>query len=112
MILFAKQSKILSLVKGKPLHTLVLSCAWKCSLRLQETTAAHTLNAAHPMSLQTAQFQTGRYDLQSMLLKFVELCNMHATMAQVSYMELKDATESRYYKYRESQLLNLDDTTM
>ena len=31
---------------------------------------------------------------------------------QVSYMELKDATESRYYHYRETQLLNLDDTTM
>lgn len=27
-------------------------------------------------------------------------------------MELKDATESRYYHYRESQLLDLDDSTM
>lgn len=30
---------------------------------------------------------------------------------QVSYMELKDATEARYYHYRESQLLDLDDST-
>ena len=47
-----------------------------------------------------------------MLLKVVELYNMYAIIAQVSYMELKDSTEARYYKYRESQLLNLDDSTM
>ena len=50
---------------------------------------------------------------QMMLLPFLQiLIILFLLLLQVSYMELKDATESRYYHYRESQLLDLDDSTM
>lgn len=43
---------------------------------------------------------------------YTQVTHVHLLCLQVSYMELKDATESRYYHYRESQLLDLDDSTM
>lgn len=88
---------------------------------LSEAGSAHQVPPFSIVASNTMDLSVGRFwpvreypwgSCEALSSRHSDLAALKKLLFEVSYMELKDATESRYYKYRESQLLNLDDSTM
>ncbi|KAL3143563.1 hypothetical protein ABBQ38_002360 [Trebouxia sp. C0009 RCD-2024] len=88
---------------------------------LAEAGATHTVPPFSIVSSNTMDLSVGRFwpvreypwgSCEALSSRHSDLAALKKLLFEVSYMELKDATEARYYHYRESQLLDLDDSTM
>jgi septin 7 len=88
---------------------------------LWEAGAAHEVPPFAVVASNVVDLSVGRFwpvrkypwgTCEAMSSRHSDLAALKKLLFEVSYMELKDATEERYYRYRESQLLNLDDETM
>ncbi|DBA79391.1 TPA: hypothetical protein ACH3X2_000037 [Trebouxia sp. C0005] len=88
---------------------------------LAEAGAAHVVPPFSVVASNTMDLSVGRFwpvreypwgSCEALSSRHSDLAALKKLLFEVSYMELKDATETRYYHYRETQLLNLDDSTM
>lgn len=87
---------------------------------LSEAGATHLVPPFSVVASNTMDLSVGRFwpvreypwgSCEVLSSRHSDLAALKKLLFEVSYMELKDATESRYYHYRETQLLNLDDST-
>ncbi|KAK9818355.1 hypothetical protein WJX72_011182 [[Myrmecia] bisecta] len=88
---------------------------------LREAGAAHEVPPFAVVASNTVDLAVGRFwpvrkyawgNCEAMSSVHSDLAALKKLLFEVSYTDLKKHTEERYYKFREGQLLNLDDATM